>query len=68
MEISQLSMIPFLGTCQFLFVELFPPGGFELVAESGTGKPPLVLQEASIGHGTRNQQTFLECTCEGAGS
>ena len=68
MEISQLKMIPFLGTCQFLFVERFPPGGFELVAFVAMGSPPLILQEAPTGHGTRNQQTFLECTCEGAGS
>ena len=45
MEISQLKMIPFLGTCQFLFVERFPPGGFELVAFVAMGSPPLSFKK-----------------------
>ena len=41
-------------------------GGLKVAAWEA---PPNHLHENTLeGHGTRNQQTFLECTCEGAGS
>ena len=41
-------------------------GGLKVAAWEA---PPNHLHENTLeGHGARNQQTFLECTCEGAGS